>query len=124
MEQLLLHLIGDYVIQTDKMASRKITDIRYAILHSLIYSLPFLLLDISIYAFLVILITHIIIDRYRLAKYVIFFKNRLHNRDLKWTDCRQTGFHYSRPDWLAVWLMIITDNTLHLSINYLAIKYL
>lgn len=43
---------------------------------------------------------------------------------LQWEDCRATGFHKSRPEWLAVWLLIIVDNTLHLTINYLAVSYL
>lgn len=125
MLQLILHLIGDYVLQTDKMAMLKTTDERYAMLHAFVYTVPFyLFLDISVMAFMVIFVTHAIIDRYRLARYVIFGKNWLHDRSLKWVDCSNTGFHHSRPDWLTVWLLIITDNTLHLTINYLAIAYL
>ena len=125
MLQLILHLIGDYVTQTDKMASKKLTDIRYALLHAFIYSVPFyLFIDISITAFLVIFLTHAVIDRYRLAKYVIFARNWLHDRTLMWVDCSGTGYHKDKPAWLTVWLMIIADNTMHLTINYLAIAYL
>lgn len=124
MEQLLLHLFGDYITQTDKLASKKLVDIRYALLHAFIYSLPFLLLNISLTAFLVIFLTHAIIDRYRLAKYVIYARNYLHDRSLKWSECKGTGFHEDKPLWMSVWLLIITDNTLHLIINYLAISYL
>lgn len=125
MLQLILHLIGDYLTQTDKMASKKLTDMRYALLHAFIYSVPFwLFLDISGVAFLVISLTHAVIDRYRLAKYVIFARNWLHDRDLKWKDCSNTGYHDGKPAWLTVWLMIIADNTMHLTINYLAILYL
>ena len=28
------------------------------------------------------------------------------------------------PDWLAVWLLIICDNTMHLTINYAALRWL
>jgi hypothetical protein len=30
----------------------------------------------------------------------------------------------NRPIWIRIWLLIITDNTLHLLCNYLAIAYL
>lgn len=124
MEQLILHLIGDYVTQTDRMANEKISDIKMAFLHAFIYSVPFFLLDISIAAFLMIFISHALIDRYRVAKYIIYARNYLHDRSLKWIECKGTGYHQDKPAWLTVWLMIIADNTLHLSINYLAIAYL
>lgn len=124
MEQLILHLIGDYVTQTDQMSKNKVIDIRFALLHAFIYSVPFFILDISIAAFAVIFLSHAVIDRYRLAKYIVYFKNWLHDRSLKWSDCKSTGYHKDVPPWLSVWLMIIADNTLHLSINYLAIAYL
>ena len=125
MLQLILHLFGDYISQTDTMASKKLTDIRYALLHAFIYSVPFaLFMDISLAAFLTIFLTHAIIDRYRLAKYVIFARNWLHDSRLKWRDCSDTGYHKSKPAWLTVWLLIIADNTMHLTINYLAIAYL
>ena len=76
MEQLLLHLIGDYITQTDWMAKNKINDIRVASLHAIIYSLPFLFITHSLLALSVICITHIFIDRYRIARYVIFAKNK------------------------------------------------
>lgn len=34
------------------------------------------------------------------------------------------GYHKDRPAWLAVWLMIAADNTLHLAINHLALRFL
>lgn len=125
MEQLLLHLFGDYISQSDRMASEKLNKTRMAFLHALIYSIPFyIFLDISFLAFMVIFVTHAVIDRYRLAKYVIFARNWLHDRSLKWVDCDGTGFHKDKPAFMSVWLLIITDNTIHLLINYLAILYL
>lgn len=122
---LILHLIGDYVLQTDRMAKEKVNKSTMAILHAFIYSIPFyIFIDLSVIAFLTIFITHAIIDRYRLARFVIYFKNKVHDRSLKWVDCNETGFHKDRPVWLTVWLLIITDNTLHLTINYLAVIYL
>lgn len=124
MEQLLLHLIGDYVTQTDWMANEKTKQTKAAVVHALVYSLPFLLLSPSVAAFLVICISHGIIDRFRLARYVIFAKNWITNRSLKWEDCKGTGYPSAVPPWMSVWLMIIADNTLHLTINYTALRWL
>ena len=122
---LILHLFGDYVLQTDRMATEKTSQSRMALLHAMVYSFPFLIvLDLNIAAFLTIFLSHAVIDRYRLARYVVFAKNKCHDPQLQWEDCRATGFHKSRPEWLAVWLLIIVDNTLHLTINYLAVSYL
>lgn len=124
MEQLLLHLLGDYIIQTDHQAINKTKNTKIALLHAITYTIPFLLITTNIYTLLVICITHCIIDRYRLARYVIYYKNKLNDFSLKWEDCEQTGFHKDRPIWLTVWLLIITDNTIHLIINYLTLKYI
>ena len=35
-----------------------------------------------------------------------------------------TGQHEDRPAWMAVWLMIIADNTIHLAINAAAVLWL
>jgi hypothetical protein len=123
MEQILLHLIGDYVTQTNKMAMYKASSWLWASLHGLIYALPFLLVGSSI-AVLVIGLTHILIDHYRLARFVIFARNWITEPHLNWEDCRNTGFTSKMPDYLAVWLLIITDNVLHLVINYGALRWL
>lgn len=125
MLQLILHLFGDYISQSDRMANEKVKDIRMALLHAFIYSVPFyIFIDMSIVAFLTIFLTHAVIDRYRVVKYIIFARNRLHDKTLRWEDCSATGYHKDKPIWLTVWLLIIADNTLHLTINYLAIAYL
>jgi hypothetical protein len=123
MEQLLLHLIGDYITQTDRMANAKTKQWLAAIIHATFYSLPFLLIA-SWSAFMVIAVTHCLIDRFRLARYVVFAKNWSDNRSLRWADCSATGYPSATPPWLAVWLLIIADNTLHLCINYAAIRWL
>lgn len=125
MEQLLLHLLGDYVTQTQWMAQEKTKQFKIALLHAAVYATPFILfLPISFLAFMVIFITHAVIDHYRLARFLIFFKNRTTDRSLKWHDCKDTGSPSSLPAYLSVWLMIIVDNALHLSINYAAIRWL
>lgn len=123
MEQLLLHLIGDYVTQTDWMANEKTKQTWAAFCHATVYSLPFLLLTNSPIAIFIIWFSHLIIDRFRLARYVVFAKNWLTNKSLTWADCKGTGYPSQTQPWLAVWLMIIADNTIHLTINYIALRY-
>lgn len=124
MEQLLLHLLGDYVTQTDKMAAEKTRSLAMAFVHAGVYGLPFLLLNPSTSAFFVIVVSHALIDRYRLARYVVFLKNAIHDPELRWQDCKETGYPSERPAWLAVWLLIVADNILHLLINYSALRWL
>lgn len=127
MIQLILHLFGDYVTQSDWMANNKTKSFDAAFAHALIYSLPFWFIG-SASAWVVIFTTHFLIDRYRLARFVVFAKNFLGDGDRskphKWSECSKTGYPPQKPDWLAVWLLIACDNTLHLAINYAAIRYL
>jgi hypothetical protein len=115
MEPLLAHLVGDYILQPNQIAQAKLTKWWAAILHGLLYTLPFLFLTQSVPALATIALTHMVIDRYRLAKYVAQLKNWQFSGD---------GYPEKTPDWLRVWLMIITDNTMHLLINYAALRWL
>jgi len=128
MEQLILHLFGDYVTQSDWMAQNKTIDDGAAIVHASVYALPFFLLtgfsEHGLTAWVVIFGTHFFIDRYRLARYVCFAKNFLGWPWPKWEDCKTTGYPSDRPAWMAVWLLIIADNTIHLAINYAALRWL
>ena len=125
MEQLILHLFGDYITQTDWMATNKTKNIGIALLHAFIYSIPFaIVFHPSFVAAITIYISHAIIDRYRLARFVVFAKNLTTQPNLKWADCKVTGYHKDRPEWLAVWLLIVVDNTMHLAINYAALRWL
>lgn len=56
-EQLLLHLCGDYILQTDKMASKKTTSMFWAVIHTICYTIPFAILTRSVVALLIIGIT-------------------------------------------------------------------
>ena len=107
MEQLLCHLIGDYWLQNNKQATLKTTKIEWAILHGILYSIPFLFLIQDVFPLLIICISHIIIDRYRLSYKLCSFTNP----EL-----------FNAPDYLKCWILIIQDNTIHLVINYLVIK--
>lgn len=123
MTQLLLHLWGDYILQSDWMAQNKTKAWFPATVHALLYSAPFALLHPSPPAWLVIFATHLVIDRYRLARFIVLAKNwflgpRLENYNTP------TGYPETSPAWLAVWLLIIADNVLHLTINFLSLRYL
>lgn len=133
MIQLLMHLWSDYCMQPGKWAERKRTDIRYAAAHGLQYGLLFLIagtvlpsniFSCSFDAFLMITLTHILIDRFYPARYIIFFKNWLVDHGSRWSDCSKTGYSSDMPAWMAVWLMIIVDNTMHLTINWAALTWL
>jgi len=83
-EQLILHLLGDYVIQNNTMAQRKTSSYLWAFIHAITYSLPFLLLTKGFnLAWFVIFITHFLIDRFRLARYWIMFYNIHRNKVCK-----------------------------------------
>lgn len=136
-DQLLCHAVGDYVLQSDWMANNKTRRSVAALAHAVTYALPFLLLHPSATAVVVIVSTHFVIDRWRLARYVVWAKNAFLAPDgppipqlirgthrLSWQNCQHTGYSASTPPWLATWLMIIADNVLHVAINGLALKYL
>lgn len=118
--QIMAHMIGDYVIQSDWMANNKARKCIPAILHAISYSIPFLFLtDCSVLAFAGICISHFVIDHWRLARYVVFAKNFFSPKSEwpKWENCCNTGYPDDRPAWLAVWLMIIADNVMHVILN-------
>lgn len=122
-DQLLIHAIGDYILQSDWMATEKTKRFAPAAVHALVYSLGFLIFRPSLAAWLVICVSHFFIDRYRLARYVVWLKNWL-GPNRPWAECFATGYPSDRPAWLAVWLLIIADNIMHVAINGLALRYL
>lgn len=123
-DQLLAHMVGDYVLQSDWMATQKTSRIAVALVHALAYSLPFLFLRPSLAAWVVIVATHAVIDRWRLARYVVWAKEWLApTRPPPLADC-PTGYPADKPAWLAVWLLIIADNAMHIAINGAALRYL
>ena len=130
MIQLLCHLWGDYILQSDWMAQNKTKRWLPATIHALLYSLTFLLLRPSLLAWAIIFGTHLLIDRFRLARYVVWAKNWMGpwGVNLLWRNCSKTGYldedRLGPPAWMAVWLMIVADNILHLTINYLSLRCL
>jgi len=138
-DQFVAHLVGDYILQSHWMATRKGESSIAAALHAACYTLPFLLITQSFAALWIIALTHFCIDRWRLARFVVWAKNGpIYYREqepasnfnrwhagppggFEWQPMTATGYQDDVPAWLAIWLLIITDNTLHLICNGLAI---
>jgi hypothetical protein len=134
--ELLAHLVGDYILQTDAMATKKTKSWWWALFHAAAYTASFLALTRNPLRLGIIFATHAAIDRYRLARFIVAAKNWTTHR----TWIRQqvgrcavyyptagpfatnTGYSEDMPPWMAVWLLIIADNTLHLLINHAALS--
>lgn len=119
----LAHMVGDYLLQSDWMAQEKTRRWWPAIAHAVTYGLPFLFVTQSPAALLVIVGTHAVIDRYRLARHVVWFKNQLAPKEFR-PPHTATGHGDDRPDWLATWLLIIADNVIHMLINVGSVVWL
>jgi hypothetical protein len=150
-DQLVAHAVGDYILQSDWMATEKTKKSLAAFVHVVTYTLPFLFLTQVWWALALIAGTHFVIDRWRLARYVCWLKNWLgvprdkviypfttgkpmvesyservsdwSTVNKPWDECTATGYTKAKPDFLAVWLLIITDNILHVLINGLVLSY-
>jgi hypothetical protein len=173
-DQILCHLVGDYCLQSDWQALVKTQSSKPAFWHALTYTLCFLFLTRSPLALAFIFVTHFVIDRWRLARYVCWAKNFLAPkwidmyrkgwvcgicagksfsdsssskwiapcpkcqdsskmlcvseetfkvRNYPWAECVGTGYHKDRPPFLAVWLVIVCDNTLHIFFNGIALHW-
>lgn len=140
-DQLVCHGVGDYILQSDWMATTKTKKSIAALAHVMTYTLPFLLLTQSWKALLFVAGTHFIIDRWRLARFVVWAKNwlapcwefsyQIHEiTSFKrptppWSECKDSfGYPKDRPIWLAMWLLIICDNLMHVILNGVALTYL
>lgn len=140
---LLAHLIGDYLLQNDWIAMQKTKRWTVAMLHGGIHAVVYAALvwliiadQLSIWgivraliAVLIIGITHAVIDRLRLAKHFIWVVNQIAPRRNGWTYSwawarEHSGYGPGKPDWMAFWLMVIIDNTIHLLIAAAAIYWL
>lgn len=125
-DQLVAHAVGDYVIQSDWMASEKTKHSTAAAAHAISYTLPFLILSTSPLALLFIAATHFAIDRWRIARYVCWAKNMLAPSVWRrsWSECSGTGYPSDKPPFLAVWLLIVADNVMHVLCNAAALRWL
>lgn len=123
--QLLAHGVGDYWFQSDWMANEKTKANFAAVCHATTYTIPFIAATQSPIALAIICVSHFVIDRWRLARYLCYAKNFLAPSEWwhPWEECSGTGYHKDRPAWMAVWLMIIADNLAHVICNAIAIQY-
>lgn len=121
--QLLAHLAGDYLLQSDWMAAGKTSRAGPAAAHAAAYTVPFLFLTRSPIRLAAIGGSHFVIDRWRLARHVCWAKNNLApaGANRPWAECRATGYDPDRPLWMTTWLMIIADNTIHALCNWAAL---
>lgn len=120
MTELLLHGLGDFIIQNDWMAlNKKKLSWKGELacqIHCITYALPFLFIT-SWVAVLFIYAAHYVIDRSRIIDWFIACRNGKFN-------IKNFGFGEERPFVITFWLYIITDNLFHLICNHLIIKYL
>ncbi len=114
-DQLVAHAVGDYIIQSHWMATEKTKQHTAAAVHAITYTLPFVLITQSPAALAVICGMHFLIDRYRLARFVVWLKNGARG------PVTATGYADDVPPFLAVWLLIAADNIMHVICNALAI---
>lgn len=121
---LLAHLCGDYVIQSHWMACEKTKRWWPAVVHAATYTVPFLLITVDPVALLVIGGTHAVIDRFRLARHLCFIKNQMAPKAWRpsWSTSSGTGYDPERTaPGMAVALMIVADNAVHIAINTTAL---
>lgn len=150
MEQLLCHIAGDFLFQSDWQAMNKSKRTWPCLVHVLLYTACFLFLTTSWKALLVIGGVHFILDRWPvIIRRLIWLKNHLGpgfkyvpfskcgvtgyfdtilmeaNADIAFVDKSEVVNGFSpRLNYITIWLYIITDNLLHLLTNYLALTYL
>lgn len=116
---LIFHFIGDYLLQNDWMATNKTKENFPALIHAVVYSLPFIFICVDAegklsYSWLIILWSHFLIDRFRLATYWVKFIN--------WNfKSKNFGFAEEKPAYMSAWLLIIVDNIIHILINTICI---
>ncbi len=106
----ILHFVGDYLLQSDWMATNKTKNSAACLLHVAVYSAPFYFICDFAPLIVLISVTHFLIDRFRLAKYWMLLIN--------W-DWHQNS--PDRPAYISFWLLVIVDNTFHIIFNSLAI---
>ena len=118
MRQLIAHLIGDYVVQSDWMAAAKVYGTEHdrrsaAVLHAALYTACFIPLTRNPIRLAVIGVTHGLLDRYRPFPALIHRKNVL---------LSPAGWPATPAADVPLWLRIVVDNCAHLVINEIALS--
>ena len=86
-DQIVAHLVGDYLLQSDWMANEKTKKSLAALAHAVSYTVPFLCLTLKWQALVFVCVTHFVIDRWRLARYVCWLKNFFAPRWIERAGC-------------------------------------
>lgn len=124
----LIHGIGDFILQSGWMAMLKPKSWWVALLHVTTYTPLFLLITLSPLALVTIAGTHLIIDRFTLAKHVIRLRNHIltpSQHRPQWASTAGTGFAPGTVDPVtAATLVTIVDQIIHVGINSLALGLL
>lgn len=139
---LLCHFVGDFSLQSDWMSKNKGSKTLPCLVHVLIYTFVFaLFMTTSWKALLFIGATHFIFDRFTIIlRRLIWLKNHFPCGYPPFKLCDSTGYYddspynsyapnkhtnkrYGKPRHKEItwWLYIITDNTVHLLCNFLAL---
>jgi len=117
MRRLLAHLAGDFLLQSDWMAAAKVIGhgrerALAAASHAAIYAACFVPFTRNPARLAVIGVTHALIDAYRPLPWLIHHKDRL---------LSPRSWPAAKPSEVPWWLMIVTDQVVHLLINELAL---
>ena len=104
--QFIAHRTGDFLLQNSFLALNKKKDWRVAVLHGLVYSLPFCFLTQKPQSLILISGTHILIDFFNISSF--------------WVRTYNWDWQGDVPK-VPLWVMVEVDQTLHYAINYLAL---
>jgi hypothetical protein len=122
--QILAHVFGDYILQNDWMAVNKSSNTKVCVVHSILYTLPFLFLTTNIYALFIICVSHFIIDRYSITKYINILKDKMYPKKYRNTEyCKYTGLGANRIEGVKWFVYIVVDNALHIAINSVVLNW-
>jgi hypothetical protein len=106
MNWIIAHLIGDYILQNDWMATGKKQKSWICAVHVLTYLVPFLFCDFKIWQIALIGIQHFAQDR---TNFIVWFMN-----------IKGQAKFASPP--MAPWSIILTDNIIHILWIYVIIN--
>lgn len=108
------HKVGDYMLQTSYMALNKYRSWDAAIYHAIAYTSIHVFLTHDIPDLLFIGITHLLIDRYRLAALWVAFINK------HWHLCRNWEWIKQKP-LVPPEVVLENDQVMHLICNAIAL---
>lgn len=152
MDPVLAHFVADWVFQSQWMASSKTSRWLPAAVHVAVYGAVFALLVPAARSWPVLAVvvgTHYLIDRYRLARHVNWAANFIAPwRDTKvpgtgeddprtgiglhvwrsanppWSECSTYGSPPGTPDHIGFIVMVTIDQIMHLVVNWAALRWL